>query len=468
MSKYRWKIVPLLLTAVLIFGGCGASKGGEEQQEAVKPQADEALTQETNAAGEKDAAKENDAAEEMNNQMKEKETEQPGEEEGGGESTEEQEMESGIIIPKVEIASENIPDTEAMEFIKNMKAGWNLGNTLDAHSGSGNAGLTSEQSWGNPVTTKEMITEVKNAGFETIRIPVTWHNHLEREEGSDTFTISSEWLDRVQEVVDYAYDNEMYIILNIHHDTVEDAYYPDSAHYDQSENYIRTVWEIVADRFRDYDQHLIFESMNEPRLVGNSYEWNFQESAKECKDSADCINKLNQVFVDTVRASGGNNAGRYLMVPGYAASLAGVTTDLFVLPTDSAENKLIVSTHAYTPYNFALQSQSESGATDSFPADDGPGKSDIDYLVNSLYRKFVSQGIPVVMGEYGARNKNDNLQDRVNYYAYYVAAARAKGITCCVWDNGAFAGDGELFGILNRRKCEWAYPEVVKAIITYA
>lgn len=468
MSKYRWKIVPLLLTAALIFGGCGASKGGEEQQEAVKPQTDEALTQETNAAGEKDAAKENDAAEEMNNQMKEKETEQPEEEEGGGESTEEQEMESGIIIPKVEIASENIPDTEAMEFVKNMKAGWNLGNTLDAHSGSGNAGLTSEQSWGNPVTTKEMITEVKNAGFETIRIPVTWHNHLEREEGSDTFTISSEWLDRVQEVVDYAYDNEMYIILNIHHDTVEDAYYPDSAHYDQSENYIRTVWEIVADRFRDYDQHLIFESMNEPRLVGNSYEWNFQESAKECKDSADCINKLNQVFVDTVRASGGNNAGRYLMVPGYAASLAGVTTDLFVLPTDSAENKLIVSTHAYTPYNFALQSQSESGATDSFPAEGGPGKSDIDYLVNSLYRKFVSQGIPVVMGEYGARNKNNNLQDRVNYYAYYVAAARAKGITCCVWDNGAFAGDGELFGILNRRKCEWAYPEVVKAIITYA
>lgn len=467
MSKYRWKTMPLLLTAALVFGGCGASKGGEEQQEAVEPQTDEVLAEET-ADEEDDVDEKNNVAEEINNQTKEKETEQPKEEETEGESTEEQEMESGIIIPKVEIASENIPDTEAMEFVKSMKAGWNLGNTLDAHSGSGNAGLTSEQSWGNPATTKEIITEVKNAGFETIRIPVTWHNHLEKEEGSDTFIISSEWLDRVQEVVDYAYDNEMYIILNIHHDTAEDAYYPDSAHYDQSENYIRTVWETVADRFRDYDQHLIFESMNEPRLVGNSYEWNFQESAKECKDSADCINKLNQVFVNTVRASGGNNAGRYLMVPGYAASLAGVTTDLFVLPTDSAENKLIVSTHAYTPYNFALQSQSESGATDSFPAEGGPGKSDIDYLVNSLYRKFVSQGIPVVMGEYGARNKNNNLQDRVNYYAYYVAAARAKGITCCVWDNGAFAGDGELFGILNRRKCEWAYPEVVKAIITYA
>lgn len=456
MSKYRWKTMPLLLAAALILGGCGTSKGGEEQPEAAEPQANEALTKDT------------DAAKELSEQTEEKETEQTAEEETEGEPTEEQEPESGIIIPQVEITSEDIPDTEAMEFVKNMKAGWCLGNTLDAHSGSGNAGLESEQSWGNPVTTKEMITEVKNAGFETIRIPVTWHNHLEREEGSDTFTISGEWLDRVQEVVDYAYDNEMYIILNIHHDTAEDAYYPDSAHYDQSENYIRTVWETVADRFKDYDQHLIFEGMNEPRLVGNSYEWNFQESAEECKDSADCINKLNQVFVDTVRAGGGNNAERYLMVPGYAASLAGVTTDLFVLPTDSAENKLIVSTHAYTPYNFALQSQSESGATDSFPADGGPGKSDIDYLVNSLYQKFVSQGIPVVMGEYGARNKNNNLQDRVNYYAYYVAAARARGITCCVWDNGAFAGNGELFGILIRQKCVWAYPEVVKAIMAYA
>lgn len=461
MDKYRWKMIPLLFAAVLAIGGCAASKSEKEQQEAIKPQADETLAEETDT-------KEPDVDEESDEQPEEKETEQPPEEETQETSAEEQEMTSGIIVPQVEIASEDIPDTEAMEFVKKMKAGWCLGNTLDSHSGSGNAGLASEQSWGNPETTKEMITEVKDAGFETIRIPVTWHNHLEREEGGDAFTISGEWLDRVQEVVDYAYDNEMYIILNIHHDTAEDVYYPDSAHYEQSENYIRTVWEIVADRFKDYDEHLIFEGMNEPRLVGNSYEWNFQESSKECKDSADCINKLNQVFVDTVRSSGGNNAGRYLMVPGYAASLAGVITDLFVLPTDSAENKLIVSAHAYTPYNFALQPQSEGGATDRFSADGGPGKSDIDYLVSSLYRKFVTQGIPVVMGEYGARNKNDNLQDRVNFYAYYVAAARARGITCCVWDNGAFAGNGELFGILNRQKCEWAYPEVVKAIMTYA
>ncbi len=465
MSKYRWKVMPMILAAAMMLGGCGSAKGGAEQAQVAAPQADAGLEEDNNMdenlnVQTDEEEKEVEQVPEVAEQVSEEETEETPDKE--------QELESGITIPQVEIEPDNIPDTEAMEFVKNMKAGWNLGNTMDAFNGSGNAGLASEQCWGNPATTKEMVTELKNAGFETIRIPVTWHNHLEKEEGSDTFTISSEWLDRVQEIVDYAYDNEMYIILNIHHDTDVEIYYPDSDHYDQSENYIRTIWEIVAERFKDYDQHLIFESMNEPRLVGNSYEWNFQSSSIECKDSADCINKLNQVFVDVVRASGGNNAERYLMVPGYSASLAGVTTDLFVLPTDSAENKLIVSTHAYTPYNFALQAPTEGGSTDSFPAEGGQGRKDIDYLVDSLYQKFVSQGIPVVMGEYGARDKNNNLQDRVNFYAYYVAAARAKGITCCVWDNGAFAGNGELFGLMDRRKCEWAYPEVVKAIMTYA
>lgn len=466
MSKYRWKAMPFVLTAAMMLGGCSTAKSGAEQQETVNPQADEALDEEISMDENLDVQTEEEEAAEA--EQAPDEMEQPLEEETEEMQDKELELESGITIPQMEIVSDNIPDTEAMEFVKNMKAGWCLGNTLDAFNGNGNAGLASEQCWGNPATTKEMVTELKDAGFETIRIPVTWHNHLEKEEGSGTFTISSEWLDRVQEVVDYACDNEMYVILNIHHDTDVEIYYPDSAHYDQSENYIRTIWEIVAERFKNYDQHLIFESMNEPRLVGNSYEWNFQSSSTECKDSADCINKLNQVFVNVVRASGGNNAERYLMVPGYSASLAGVTTDLFVLPTDSAENKLIISTHAYTPYNFALQSPAEGGSTDSFPAEGGQGKKDIDYLVDSLYQKFVSQGIPVVMGEYGARDKNNNLQDRVNYYAYYVAAARAKGITCCVWDNGAFVGNGELFGVLNRQKCEWEYPEVVKAIMTYA
>ncbi|MDO4304291.1 MAG: glycoside hydrolase family 5 protein [Bacillota bacterium] len=429
-----WKVIALLMSMAMVLGGCGSS-----EKEGTVKEAEEASALNASEVQEDEVVQGSEDA-----------------------------QDSGIIIPELTIEQSSIPDSEALEFVKNMKTGWNLGNTLDAYSGSDNAGLASETSWGNPETTREMISAVKEAGFETVRIPITWHNHLERAEGSDEYTVSSEWLDRVQKVVDYAMDNDMYVIINIHHDTAEDVYYPDSAHYEQSEKYIVTVWEMVAERFKDYDEHLIFESMNEPRLVGSSYEWNFQESVQECKDSADCINRLNQAFVDTVRKSGGNNAQRYLMVPGYAASLAGVTTDLYQLPQDSAENKLIVSTHAYTPYSFALQPQSEGGSTDKFNVEGGTGRAEIDSLMSALYQKFVSQGIPVVMGEYGARNKNDNLQDRVNFYAYYIASARAKGISCCVWDNGAFAGNGEMFGILIRQKCIWAYPEVVEAIMKYA
>ncbi len=460
----RWKAAALLLVMAMILGACSSGQENPEQnaQEASALNASDvqngesAEKEESGQSGADGQAREEGAGQEGK-------TAQESEEPQENDDT----QDNGIIIPEVSIEQSSIPDSEALEFVKNMKTGWNLGNTLDAYSGSSNAGLASETSWGNPATTGEMIAAVKEAGFETIRIPVTWHNHLEWAEGSDEFTVSTEWLDRVQEIVDYAVDNEMYVIINIHHDTAEDVYYPDSAHYEQSEKYIVTIWKTVAERFKDYDEHLIFESMNEPRLVGSSYEWNFQESAEECRDSADCINRLNQAFVDTVRQTGGNNGQRYLMVPGYGASLAGVTTDLYQLPQDSADNKLIVSTHAYTPYSFALQPQGESGATDVFNAEGGTGRAEIDSVMNALYQKFVSQGVPVVMGEYGARNKNDNLQDRVNFYTYYIASARARGITCCVWDNGGFAGTGELFGILIRQKCIWAYPEVVEAIMKY-
>lgn len=467
----RWKIMALLLAITMVLGACQSSSREEEDK---ATQAEPALEAADAQADEEKEAQEKEAQEK---EEQDKEEQAKADEEKENQEEEEQQLsdsgdmisnDNGIIIPELSMEQSSIPDSQALEFVKSMKTGWNLGNTLDAHSGSGNAGLASETSWGNPETTKEMIAEVKKAGFETIRIPVTWHNHLEWTEGGSNFTVSGDWLDRVQEVVDYAMDNDMYVIINIHHDTDQEFYYPDSAHYEQSENYIVTIWETVAERFKDYDEHLIFESMNEPRLVGSSYEWNFQESAQECKDSADCINKLNQAFVDVVRKSGGNNSQRYLMVPGYSASLAGVTTDLYQLPSDSAENKLIVSTHAYTPYSFALQPQGEGGSTDKFSIEGGTGKAEIDSLMNALYQKFVSKGIPVVMGEYGARNKNNNLQDRVNFYAYYIAAARARGISCCVWDNGAFAGNGEMFGVLIRQKCVWAYPEVVEAIMKYA
>lgn len=377
---------------------------------------------------------------------------------------------AAATIKDVEIKEEVIPEGEAFTFVKNMKVGWNLGNTLEAHNNGQISGdeLKTEEVWGNPVTTQKMIDEVKNAGFETIRIPITWRGHVTiAEDGS--ITVSEVWLNRVKEVVDYAVNNDMYIIINTHHDIdLENGYYPSTENYERSEAYLSAIWTAMAETFKDYDERLIFESLNEPRLTGSTYEWNFQAGASECQDAAECINRLNQTFVDIVRASGGNNAQRYLMLPGYDASLDGAMTNLYRLPTDTAENKLIVSVHAYTPYNFALQSPQESGSTDTFSIDASASTKDIDYLMNSLYKKYVSQGIPVVIGEFGAREKNFNLQDRLDYYVYYISSARARGISCLVWDNNAFSGTGENFGLFRRSVGTWLYPEIIEAIMKYA
>ena len=238
-----------------------------------------------------------------------------------------------------------VPDNEALRFVSQIKVGWNLGNTFDATRDS-NVGdeMTIEKYWCGVYTTPEMIQALKDQGFNAIRIPVSWHNHVDAD-----FNISEKWLSRVQEVVDYAISRDMFVILNIHHDTHKDFFYPDSEHFDQSRRYITSIWGQVAERFKDYDDKLIFESINEPRLVGTDVEWNFNTARPECIDAADCLNRLNQAFVDTVRATGGNNATRYLMMPGYSASVAGCSPTHFTLPTDTADNRLIVSVHAYTP-----------------------------------------------------------------------------------------------------------------------
>lgn len=375
--------------------------------------------------------------------------------------------ELGFVIPEVDIPDFEIPDNAALQFVSDMKIGWSLGNTLDAFLEGGYTNeLDSETCWVSIETTKDMIDDICEAGFRTMRVPVTWHGHFV----DDEFTISEVWLDRVQEVVDYGIDNGMYIILNIHHDTREDCYFPDSAHLDQSIRYVGNVWRQLSERFADYDEHLIFEGLNEPRLIGSNYEWWIDNNSEECRDAIACINTLNQVFVNTVREGGGNNSSRYLMVPGYDASPDGALHADFVLPDDpgDAENRIMVSVHAYTPYNFALQAQGDSGSTSEFDAGQTSSTRDIDSFMDRLYDRYISQGIPVVIGEFGARDKDGNTQDRVDYAAYYIAAARARGITCLWWDNNAFNGDGENFGLYYRRGGYFIYPDIVAALMKYA
>lgn len=369
------------------------------------------------------------------------------------------------FIPDIMFDAYDIPNNDALEFVNEMKIGWNLGNTFDAIDDSGNVSdeLHYESIWSGDVTTKEMIDLVKLAGFNTIRIPVSWHNHVSGED----FVISEIWMDRVQEVVDYATENEMYVILNIHHDIGEDYLYPSSEHLVTSKKYITSIWRQIATRFQDYDEHVIFEGMNEPRLVATENEWWLDINNENCIDAVDCINQLNQSFVDTVRAGDGYNSSRYLMVSGYCASPEGALTDQFNLPEDTLVNKIIVSVHAYTPYSFALQDISEAGSVTEFSSSNAKDTSDIDYFMDNLYDKYISIGIPVVIGEFGARDKNNNLQSRVEYATYYIGAARARGMICVWWDNNAYSGSGEKFGLLNRSNVGWRYAEIVEGLMKY-
>ena len=367
--------------------------------------------------------------------------------------------ESAVTVPDLTITRKAIPENEAMAFLKKMGVGWNLGNTFDAIKGDWNRNadeMTVETSWVGIKTTEAMIEAIQNAGFSSIRVPISWHDHVS---GPD-HEISEKWLNRVQEVVDWAYNRGMYVIINIHHD--EDQFLPSSAHYEESAHYVECIWRQLADRFRDYDEHLIMESMNEPRLVNTAYEWTFNPSAQECIDAADCLNHLNQLFVDTVRASGGNNATRYLMVPAYDAAPGNAVRDSFVLPTDSADNKIIVSAHAYTPYDFTLNQNGGS----TFGAQNQ--KADIVGFMNSLYDTYIANGIPVVIGEYGAMVKGDNLQDRVDWAAFYVASASARNLPCLYWDNNVFSGNGERFGLLERKSITFPHQVMVDAIMRYA
>lgn len=361
------------------------------------------------------------------------------------------------LVPDVQVDKYQVPESEGMDFIRELHLGWNLGNTFDA-TNIGNISaeheLDYEKAWCGEFTKIENIAALKAAGFNTIRIPVSWHNHVD-----ENFNISRAWLTRVKEVVDWCRDMDLYVIVNTHHDNEEDFYYPDSAHMESSKKYLTAVWSQIAEAFKDYDEHLILESLNEPRLVGTNYEWWIDQNNEQCKDAVSCINTLNQLFVDTVRASGGNNASRWLLVPGYAASPDGALNPGFAMPTD-LQNRVILSVHAYRPYNFALNKT----GTKEWSLDNASDTGDIIQFMDNLYGKFVLNGVPVLIGEFGAMNK-DNLEARVAFSAYYTACARARGISCLWWDNNAFAGSGENFGLLYRKSSSFTYPEIVQALV---
>lgn len=348
-------------------------------------------------------------------------------------------------------------DETAMEFVSHIKVGWNLGNTLDSVPMAYASPTSCESSWGCPVTTKQMIDAVKDAGFNCVRVPVSWGQKMD----NTTYQIDENWMNRVQEVVNYVIDNDMYCILNIHHDNTPANYpyfYPDSAHYAQSEKFVTSVWSQVSERFEAYDNHLIFETLNEPRLVGHNNEWWIDPNSNDCKDGMDCVNKLNAAALDTIRKSGGNNDKRFVLMPSYAANCDESTLAGVVMPND---DHIIAEAHAYTPYNFALADEKDGGTPNWSEANGG---ADIVNLMKRLQKTYLSKGIPVIIDEFGASNRN-NEDTRAAWAKFYVSQADSFGIPCVLWDNNQFGNGSENLGLLNRNNLTIGYPKLLEGIM---
>ena len=349
-----------------------------------------------------------------------------------------------------------IPDNEAFEYIRGMRGGINLGNAFDANNCNWLTDeMEYESAWCGAKTTTEYIDSLCNEGYNLLRVPVSWHNHVDPD-----YNISEEWLARVTEVVDYALSKDMYVIVNMHHDVDKDFFYPDSAHLDNTLKFTETIWRQLAINFRDRSDRLIFECINEPRLKDTNNEWWFSSENDAVLDSYDALMRANQRFVDTVRDTGGNNADRYLMVCGYCHIPSSTTSENFSLPYDTAENKIIVSVHSYRPYEFA----GDVTGTSTFGEVE---KRENKQVFSSLYDRYVANGIPVIIGEYGCIDKS-NPQDRLAYYEFMGECAALYTIPIIAWDNNVVNTSGgvlaESFGFIDRATGNVVHRDLVDAM----
>lgn len=360
----------------------------------------------------------------------------------------------------------------AADAVAAMGTGWNLGNTLDSNSGDiNNMWLEAwtqrsvadyETAWGQPQATRELIHMFKQAGFNAIRVPVTWYPHMGKLSVNviggkaiwdmDSWTgyeVDPKWMARVKEVVDYVIDEGMYCILNVHHDTGDAStawLRADAAAYEKYSERFVNLWNQIATGFADYGNRLVFESFNE--MLDAKGTWNTTTT-----EGYDTINKYNSDFVHTVRATGGNNAYRNLILNTYAASIDVDALKHFKLPYDSVSGHLIAEVHSYAPYQFAFEM---SNPADQWTVFDAKCETQVKAIVDNLNKNLVEKGIPTIIGEYGATSKVGE-EEMAKQAACYVSSARKYGIACFYW---MALSDGE-----DRSKPAWTRPVLKDAIL---
>ena len=316
----------------------------------------------------------------------------------------------------------------AMEFTAAMQPGWNLGNTLDATGG--------ETSWGNPKATPELIQKIKDEGFNSIRIPITWW-HMMNEEN----VIDASYLARTKEVINYALDADLLVFVNIHHDSWQwlNAITPD----ENDANYLkfRAIWEQLAEAYKDYPRAVIFESINEPRFDKES-------------TYAECLDMMNKACVEIVRASGGNNAERLIVLPTKDTNSEQKYLDqLYGTITEINDPNIIATVHYYGYWPFSVNIAGETEFK-------GISVTDIDGLVSRLKTTFIDNGIPVIIGEWGLLGFDTALDtvehgEILKFFEYFCNAVRENGLTTMWWDNGQH---------INRYSYEWADPSLMAII----
>ena len=356
--------------------------------------------------------------------------------------------------PEPEPDPEPLPVFESSyEAVANMGVGWNLGNTLETlWSGNtdGRDWKTWETGWGQAVTKPELMTMMRDAGFGAIRVPVSWGVHTDADG-----KVYDEWMNRVQEVVDYVLNAGMYCIINVHHDTGADeelAWLVASQRgYARERQRYESLWKQIAEQFRDYDQRLLFESFNE--MLDEARSWCFASfgigyDASMAAEAYRAINDYAQSFVDVVRATGGNNAVRNLIVNTYGACSGAGSWNPHLqdpikymkMPSDKVDDHILFQVHSYPDIDDLAAMERE-----------------ITRMMDDLETYLVSLGGPVIVGEWGTFSENPSLDNYCNYARWFVSECKRRGIGTFHWMS---ISDGMCRSI----PC-FSSPEIAEAIV---